>query len=89
MSSIAYSVLTNPRKAKAEARQKKALEEYHKAENKSVYHWVDITLIESGFNHNDEVRAFANWCRSGRIKKTTPQVIEEREIDYCPNISPS
>ena len=79
MSSIAYSVLTNPRKTKAEAREKKALEEYHKAEKKSDYHWVDITLIESGFNHNDEVRAFANRCRAGRIKKTTPQVIEERD----------
>eukprot|EP00956_Cyclotella_meneghiniana_P001085 scaffold1265_cov38-Cyclotella_meneghiniana.AAC.12 len=79
MSSIADSVLNNPRKAKADARRKKALEEYHKAQEKSVYHWVDVTLIASGFRHNDEIRAFTNRCRDGSVNKRTPQIIEERD----------
>ena len=79
MSSIAHSVLNNPRKAKADARRKKALEEYHKAQEKSVYHWVDVTLIASGFRHSDEIRAFTNRCRDGSVNKRTPQIIEERD----------
>eukprot|EP00956_Cyclotella_meneghiniana_P033362 scaffold95346_cov32-Cyclotella_meneghiniana.AAC.1 len=70
MSSIAEAVLKNPRKTKEEARQKKVLEAYNKAREKSVYRGVDVTLLlASGLRGNGEIRAFATRCHDKNINK--------------------
>ena len=80
MSSIAETVIKNPRKSKEEARQKKALEEYNKARERSFYHWVDVSLLlASGLRRNDDVRAFAARCHETNINKRTAKFIEDRD----------
>eukprot|EP00956_Cyclotella_meneghiniana_P025720 scaffold54288_cov61-Cyclotella_meneghiniana.AAC.1 len=80
MSSIAETVIKKPRKSKEEARQKKLLEEYNKAREKSVYHWVDVSLLlASGLRPNSEIRAFAARCHEKNVNKRTPKLIEDRD----------
>ena len=90
MSSIAEAALKNPRKIKEEARQKKVLEDYNKAREKSTYHWVDVQLLlASGLRRNNEIRSFATRCHDKNINKQTPQLIVERDrllAKYLPQL---
>ena len=80
MSSIGETVIKNPRKTKEKARQKKALEEYNKAREKSGYHWVDVTLLlASDLRRKEDIRAFEIRCRQKDANKRTSQLIEDRD----------